>query len=95
MKRSEKKAPENNFELHDWDVLRAHEFEGGDISFDMTVNGVKIYGMVLRWNEERKENWIAFPARKGKDNKYYSHAWFPVSSELQKAIEDRIEELLK
>lgn len=94
MKKSEKKANDNNFELYDWDVLRAHEFDGGDISFDMDINGIKIYGMILRWNEDKKEYWIAFPSRKGKDGKYYSHAWFPVSNELQKGIEDRIEGML-
>lgn len=95
MKKSENKKPENNFELHDWDVLRAHEFDGGNISFDMKVNGVTIYGMTLVWNADRKEYWVSFPVRKGKDGRYYKHAWFPVNETLQNAIEERIEDLLK
>lgn len=94
MKKSEKKTPENNFELRDWEVIRAHEFDGGNISFDMKVNGVTIYGMTLVWNEDQKDYWTSFPARKGKDGKYYKHAWFPIDDALQAAIEKRIEELL-
>ena len=95
MKKSENKKPENNFELHSWDVTRAHEFDGGDISFDLRVNGVMIYGMTLRWNEEKKEYWVSFPARKGNDGKFYKHAWFPVNEALQANIEKRIEDMLK
>lgn len=94
MKKSEKKTPENNFDLQAWEVLRAHEFDGGNISFDMKVNGVTIYGMGLIWNADRKEYWVSFPARKGKDGKYYKHAWFPVDEALQANIEKRIEEML-
>ena len=94
MKKSENKKPENNFELHDWEVTRAHEFDGGNISFDLRVNGVMIYGLTLVWIEDLKEYWTSFPARKGKDGKYYKHAWFPIDEALQANIEKRIEELL-
>lgn len=94
MKKSENKKPEVVFNLQSWDVLRAHEFEGGNISFDMRVNEVIIYGMTLVWDADRKEYWVSFPARKGKDGKYYKHAWFPIDEALQANIEKRIEELL-
>ena len=94
MKKSENKKPENNFELHDWEVTRAHEFDGGNISFDLRVNGVMIYGLTLVWNEDQKDYWTSFPARTGKDGKYYKHAWFPIDEALQANIEKRIEELL-
>lgn len=94
MKKSENKTPENNFVLNDWDVLRAHEFDSGNISFDLRVNGVTIYGMSLIWDADKKTYWTSFPARKGKDGKYYKHAWFPVDEALQANIEKRIEEML-
>ena len=96
MKKSEKKAPENNYTptLDSWEVLRAHEFDGGNISFDLRLNGVTIYGMTLVWNEDLKDYWASFPARKGKDGKYYKHAWYPIDGVLLANIEKRIEELL-
>lgn len=94
MKKSEKKAPENNFTLDSWVVLRAHEFEGGNISFDLRVNGVTIYGMTLVWDPDKKSYWCAFPSRKGKDGRFYKHAWFPIDEALQAGIEESIEGLL-
>lgn len=93
MKKSENKKQET-FELQSWDVIRAYEFEGGNISFDLKVNGVFIYGMTLVWMEDKKEYFISFPSRKGRDGKYYKHAWFQISEVLQNAIIDRIEEIL-
>ena len=95
MKKSENKKPENNFELQSWEVTRAHEFEGGNISFDLQINGVTIYGMSLIWDADKKTYWTAFPSRKGKDGRYYKHAWFPMTETLQDAIEERIEDMLK
>lgn len=94
MKKSENKKPEVAFNLQSWDVLRAHEFEGGNISYDLRVNGITIYGMTLVWDTDKKSYWSAFPSRKGKDGKYYKHAWFPIDEALQANIEKRIEELL-
>lgn len=94
MKKEARKAPEARFNLESWEITRAHEFEGGNISFDLRINGVTIYGMSLIWNADRKEYWTAFPSRKGKDGNYYKHVWFPVSDELQKCIVDKIEEML-
>lgn len=95
MKKSEKMAPNNlDFVYTDWDVLRAHEFEGGNISYDLRVNGITIYGMVLVWDPDKKYYWSAFPSRKGKDGRFYKHAWFPIDEALQANIEKRIEELL-
>lgn len=94
MKKSENKKASGTFDLQTWEVIRAYEFEGGNISFDLKVNGVFIYGMVLVWMEDRKEYFISFPSRKGRDGKYYKHAWFQLNDTLQKAIIERIEEIL-
>ena len=94
MKKEARKAPEARFILESWEITRAHEFDGGNISYDLRVNGVTIYGMSLIWDGEKKEYWSAFPSRKGKDGKYYKIAWFPISEELQINIVKRIEEVL-
>lgn len=82
---------------YDVEVTRAHEFKSGDISFDIIVNGVNLYGLTYM-NEDSKRNikeaFISFPARKGSDEKYYNHAWFKISEELQADIEKQIEAMI-
>lgn len=79
------------------EVTRAHEFKSGDISFDIIVNGVNLYGLTYM-NEDPKRNikkaFISFPARQGSDGKYYNHAWFKISEELQAEIEEQIEAMI-
>lgn len=69
------------------------------IACDLEVNGVKIYGCFYRVYEDRKnpgeeKGFIAFPSRKGSDDKWYQHAWFPISDELLADIEKQINEQL-
>ena len=89
-----KKKKEEAAVNYDVEGTRAHEFKSGDISFDITVNGVNLYGLTYM-NEDPKRNikeaFISFPARKGSDGKYYNHAWFKISDELQADIEKQIE----
>ena len=44
-------------------VTRAHQFDDGSVTFDMTVNGVTIYGN--RIVEGSKGTFVSFPSRKG------------------------------
>lgn len=94
MKKEARKAPEERWNLESWEITRCHEFEGGNISFDMRVNGVTVYGLSAIWDDVKKEYWIAFPSRKGKDGKFYKHVWFPVNDTFRDCIIKRIEEML-
>lgn len=74
------------------EVLRARKFEDGRIVFDLQVNGVVIHGMryIEYVTKEGKEgSMLSFPSYK-KDDKYWTHVWFPISRELQKTIEEQI-----
>ncbi len=73
-------------------VTRVKEFNSGDISFDVIVNGVNVYGLTLK--EYQGHNFIAFPSHKGSDDKYYNYAWFKVDENLQNDIEEQISNLL-
>ena len=72
-------------------VTRAHQFEDGLVTFDMTVNGVTIYGN--RIVEGSKGTFVSFPSRKGKDDKYYAHAFVQLSADDVKDIISQIEKL--
>ena len=55
------------------------------VYFDVEVYGVKIYGMRVITKSDG-EKFISFPSSKGKDGKYYNHAWFKMSADEQKAL---------
>lgn len=79
-------------------VIRAKDFtkngEPTSISFDLVVNGVKIYNCWYRTYEDRKNpgeetGFIGFPSRKGSDGKYYNYAYFdyqPYIEEIERQI---------
>ena len=72
-------------------VTRAHQFDDGSVTFDMTVNGVTIYGN--RIVEGSKGTFVSLPSRKGKDNKYYAYAFVQLSADDVKDIISQIEKL--
>ena len=74
------------------EVTRAKEVKDS-YAFDMTVNGIKIYGCWLK--EGKHGNFVSFPSYKGSDGKYYSHVYFEISDELEAEIEKQIEAALK
>lgn len=79
-------------------VTRAHQFDNS-ISFDVELFGtITVYGCTYRTytDKETKEEKgiIAFPQRKGKDDKYYKHVYFYVTDDMLTAIESQIEALL-
>ena len=83
---------------YDIQVTRAKELDNGTIMFDMTVNGVQVYGCSYK-TLKRKDNGeefakIGFPSRKGSDGKYYNQAYFKIDDDLVKVIEKAIEGVL-
>jgi DNA-binding cell septation regulator SpoVG len=94
-KKTEQTAASNS--KFDVTVTRAREIKKAEkeqvIAFDVNVNGVTIYGMIYRSGVSQKGKdyeLISFPARKGTDDTYYNHVWFPISRELQAAIIEQI-----
>lgn len=85
------------------EVLRAKDFtkdgeDGCQITFDLKVNGiVTIYGC---WYREGKDKtgkdyqMVSFPSQKGKDGKYYNHAYLKLQQSDVDFISKEIEKLL-
>lgn len=78
-------------------VTRAKEIKEGTVSFDMEVNGVKVYGC---WYKEgtssngKEYQIVNLPQEKGNDRKYYSIAWFPMSKEVRENIIEQLQKLV-
>lgn len=85
------KKKEANEVVINAEVTRANQV-GDTVFFDMVVNGVTIYGCKVV--EGSKGDFISFPSHKGKDGKYYNHAWVKLSDEDSKKIIAQVEEAL-
>lgn len=89
------RAAADNANKYNVKVDRVHRFQNGDISLDMTVNGVEIKGAAYRTKKDDPDSgFISFPSRQGKDGKWYKHCFFPIYDILLADIEDQIDNLL-
>ena len=89
-KAKSKKGEELN--IDSFSVNRVHQFDNGGVAFDMTVNGISIYG--CRVVETKDGDFIGLPQRKGKDGKYYSIVWARFSEADTKDILSEVEKQL-
>ena len=92
---TESKAKSNKGEelkIDSFSVNRVHQFENGGVAFDMTLNGISIYG--CRVVETKDGDFIGLPQRKGNDGKYYSIVWARFSETDTKDILEEVEKLL-
>lgn len=92
---TESKAKSNKGEelkIDSFSVNRVHQFDNGGVTFDMTVNGITIYG--CRVIETKDGDFIGLPQRKGKDGKWYSIVWAKFSEEDTKDILAEVEKQL-
>ena len=98
MKRSTKTENKEHKVEYVVKVLNATEWEDGGVTFSIDVNGVKIYGCrVVEGQKDGKDyEFISLPSYPSKKDpkKYYNHAWFPISKELQEDIIKQIEKIL-
>ena len=90
MKKPEKKSESA---VQSVEVVRAKSFDNGDVVFDMTINGVSIYN--CRVVEGKNGDFISFPARKGSDGNYYSHAYIKLTEDDTKKIVGLVEKALE
>lgn len=73
-------------------VNRAKMLDNGHVTFDITINGITIYGCFVV--ESEKGDFISLPQRKGNDGKYYSIAWARFSEQDTKDIIAEVEKKL-
>ena len=84
---------------YDVKVTRAKDFSKDGktcVAIDMEVNGVTIYGSYYRCGTDKngKEySMVSFPSKKSGE-KYYNHAYFPISDDLMDSIEKQIDALI-
>ena len=81
-------------QAHKFTVERVHQFDDGGITFNLQIDGfVTVYGCRIYDGKEGKP-FIAFPARKGNDGKYWNHVFIKLSDEQVEEIAKQVEEKL-
>ena len=78
--------------IDSFSVNRVHKFDNGGVIFDMTLNGISIYG--CRVVETEDGDFIGLPQRKGNDGKWYSIVWARLSEADTKDILAEVEKRL-
>lgn len=86
---SRQKQQASNFEFT---VKNCREFPDGGTTFALIVGRVTIYG--CRIIDGKDGEFISFPARKGKDGKYYNHAYCALSPEETAEVINAVYEAL-
>ena len=94
MKKPETKKSEERktIEVRSVEVSRVRATTNGTVFFTLVLNGVTIYD--CRAIEGKNGDFVAFPSEKGKDGKYYSKVYAPLSDEDNAAIIAEVEKQL-
>lgn len=84
MKKPEDKNSNQKSILKDYSVDHVKMDSKDRVRFALTVNGVTVYGCNVV--EGNNGDFISFPSYKGKDGKYYNHAYIPLTDKEQEHI---------
>ena len=70
-------------------IIRAHEFDNGNVSFDMLINGVQIYRLSVVSAKDSDRQFIGFPSYQS-NGKWYNYVYLPLSEEDSDRIIDEV-----
>ena len=81
-RKSNKKTEDKKFmSVSEFSILRAHEFDNGNISFDLKINGLTLYRLSVVSVKDSDRVFIGFPSYQAKDGKWYNYFYLPLSDE--------------
>lgn len=71
----------------DFKIIRAHEFENGNVSFDLEVSGISFYRLTVVETKDGKRQFISYPQYKSGD-KWYNYYYLPLKdADIDRIIE--------
>lgn len=73
------------------EVTRAHEFDDGNISINLEINGVTIYGASIV--KGKNGRFVSFPSYK-KDGRYWNYAYYRLEDDETEEILEQTGDLL-
>lgn len=91
-KRSGKTAEKKDRDLmkvESFKITRAHEFDNGNVSFDMLINGVQLYRLTVVSVKDSDRQFIGFPSYQS-NGKWYNYCFLALSEEDSDKIIDEV-----
>lgn len=89
------KENNKNLDIEVQAVRFVHQFDDGNVSFSLLVNGVWISNMAIINSDKAKDGWfISFPSRKSADGKYYNYAYFFIDDATKAKIGEMVKQEL-
>ena len=90
-RQTKKETPKTeNYSLKDvaWSIRRAHQFDNGNISFDLQLKEITLYRLIVVKAKDDHE-FISFPQYQS-NGKWYNYYYIPFTAEDQDAIIDAV-----
>ena len=92
---TEGKKAKEFMKLESLKILRVHEFDNGNISFDATINGVVLNRLSVVSRRDGSGEFISFPSYQN-NGKWYNYCYLALSDEdsdkIIQAVYDNIDE---
>lgn len=81
-RRSNKSAEKTKkfMKVDSFEITRAHEFDNGNVSFDMIINGVQIYRLSVISAKDSDRQFIGFPSYQS-NGKWYNYVYLFLTEE--------------
>lgn len=77
-------------------IIRAYEYEDGDVSFDAEINGFVFYGLTLvRYKKGDFISEPSFKVGKRKKEKWLKHYWLNLSDMANDIVIEAVEQVLE
>lgn len=89
-RRSNKSAEKSRefIKVDSFKITRAHEFDNGNVSFDMLINGVQIYRLSVVSAKDSDRQFIGFPSYQS-NGKWYNYCYLALSEDdVEKIINE-------
>lgn len=71
-----------------WSIRRSHQFDNGNISFDLQLGEITLYRLIVV-ESKKGEEFISFPQYQN-NGKWYNYYYIPFTKEDQDAIIDEV-----
>lgn len=85
--KSSEKARET-MKVESFKITRAHEFDNGNVSFDMLINGVQIYRLSVVSAKDSDRQFIGFPSYQS-NGKWYNYCYLDLfDDDVEKIINE-------
>lgn len=78
------------------EILRAYEFEDGNISFDAKIDGISFYQLTVI--SKGKTEFVSEPSHKigkGKDERWLKYYWLNLSDDAQEVLISAVRDFLE